>query len=334
MDSSGGDFWYVKLSDGDVHRVTLDQLDEAFQAGHIDGDTMVLASGSEQWARLAAVAGMDDAEEEPRVEVAPPAPEPEAMYIPQLPRPAFAQTPVHAHAQWAPPVASAPLAYVPQQPVRAIPQPARAIPQPAPYGARPTAQTVVPPALHPSYAPQPNTLRPMSVDFSDSDLEAMRMRRRGGAMRWMVPVLALACIGGTGTYAVKQRPSWAQPLLNRLGYRAETTEVAAATMIPPTPAPPPPPAQPVAPPAPPPAPVVAAPPAGDSPLNPRFSDQTTRLTDDQKARLAEADKAKAKGGSHKGHGGGGAPVSHSGGKGKSTTFTTGGSKYDPLNSSI
>ena len=33
------DLWYVQLPDGDVHRVTLDQLDEGFQAGHIDGAT-------------------------------------------------------------------------------------------------------------------------------------------------------------------------------------------------------------------------------------------------------------------------------------------------------
>jgi hypothetical protein len=324
MDSSSGDFWYVKLSDGDVHRVTLDQLDEAFQAGHIDGETMVLASGSTQWERLAAVAGMDDGEEEAE---AAPGPEPEATYIPQQPMPAFAQRQAGAYAQQVQAVASAPRAY--------IPQPTHAIPQPAPYGARPAPQPVVPPVIRPSFSPMPNTLRPMSVDFSD-DLDSMSMRRRGGVMRWMVPVLALACIGGVGTFAVKTRPAWAQPLLNRMGMRAQTPEVAAAAMPIAAPAPPPPPAaEPTPPPAPPPPPVAAAAaPGADSPLNPRFADQSTRLTEDQKARLAETDKSKSKG--HKSHGGGGGgSVTHSSsGKGKSTTFTTGGSKYDPLNSSI
>jgi hypothetical protein len=328
MDSSSGDFWYVKLTDGDVHRVTLDQLDEAFQAGHIDGETMVLASGASQWERLASVAGMDESEEE-QEEVAAPEPEREAAYIPQRPIPSFAQRPAQAayvqQAQFAP---SAPLAYIPQQ--------THAIPQPAPYGARPAPQPVVPPVIRPSFSPMPNTLRPMSVDFSDSDLDMMP-RRRGGVMRWMVPVLALACIGGVGTYAVKTRPSWAQPILNRAGFHSVSTEVAAATMPTPAPAPPPPPAaDPTPPPAPPPPPVAAAaPPGADSPLNPRFSDQSTRLTEDQKARLAEADKPKAKGHKSHGGGGGGGPVTHSSsGKGKSTTFTTSGSKYDPLNSSI
>src|SRR6202012_4504040 len=60
MDSSSGELWYVKLADGDVHRVTLDQLDEAFQAGHIDGDTMVLEAGGSQWKKLGDLAGIDD----------------------------------------------------------------------------------------------------------------------------------------------------------------------------------------------------------------------------------------------------------------------------------
>jgi hypothetical protein len=51
--------WYVKLSDGDVAPLTLEGLDEAFQAGSIDHDTMVLAAGSMQWARLGDLAGLD-----------------------------------------------------------------------------------------------------------------------------------------------------------------------------------------------------------------------------------------------------------------------------------
>jgi hypothetical protein len=52
--------WYVQLSDGDVHRVTLDQLDEGFQAGHIDGNTMVLPAGATRWAKLSEIAGIDE----------------------------------------------------------------------------------------------------------------------------------------------------------------------------------------------------------------------------------------------------------------------------------
>src|SRR5512135_929684 len=54
------ELWYVKLANGDVHRVTLDQLDGAFQAGHIDESTMVLAAGGSTWTKLGDLAGLDD----------------------------------------------------------------------------------------------------------------------------------------------------------------------------------------------------------------------------------------------------------------------------------
>ncbi|HEY1691226.1 MAG TPA: hypothetical protein VGG39_03650 [Polyangiaceae bacterium] len=57
--SGDENLWYVKTPDGDVHRVTLDQLDEAFQAGRIDENVMVLAAGSTRWAKLGELAGLD-----------------------------------------------------------------------------------------------------------------------------------------------------------------------------------------------------------------------------------------------------------------------------------
>jgi len=59
--------WYVKTPDGDVHRVTLDQLDEAFQAGRIDENVMVLAAGASKWAKLSALAGLDEPAPAPTV---------------------------------------------------------------------------------------------------------------------------------------------------------------------------------------------------------------------------------------------------------------------------
>jgi hypothetical protein len=60
-----GDSWYVQLSDGDVHRVTLDQLDEAFQLGHIGASTMVLAPDGPRWTKLGCLASIDDEAAEP-----------------------------------------------------------------------------------------------------------------------------------------------------------------------------------------------------------------------------------------------------------------------------
>jgi hypothetical protein len=60
---SGSDSWYVQLADGDVHRVTLDQLDEAFQLGHVGASTMVLAPEGGRWMRLGHIASIDEPSE-------------------------------------------------------------------------------------------------------------------------------------------------------------------------------------------------------------------------------------------------------------------------------
>jgi hypothetical protein len=73
--SGDENLWYVKTPDGDVHRVTLDQLDEAFQAGRIDGKAMCLAAGATKWQSLGELAGLDEA----APAAAPPAPMPSSL---------------------------------------------------------------------------------------------------------------------------------------------------------------------------------------------------------------------------------------------------------------
>jgi hypothetical protein len=58
--SGDENLWYVKTGDGDVHRVTLDQLDEAFQAGRIDENVMVLGGTATRWTKLGQLAGLDE----------------------------------------------------------------------------------------------------------------------------------------------------------------------------------------------------------------------------------------------------------------------------------
>lgn len=60
--SSHDELWRVQLATGEVRTMTLDGLDEAFQAGAIDESTRVLAPGATGWAKLADVAGLGDAE--------------------------------------------------------------------------------------------------------------------------------------------------------------------------------------------------------------------------------------------------------------------------------
>lgn len=59
--------WHVQLSSGEVQPLSLDQLDEAFQAGVIDEYARVLAPGNVTWQTLAEAAGLgDDADEAPQ----------------------------------------------------------------------------------------------------------------------------------------------------------------------------------------------------------------------------------------------------------------------------
>jgi hypothetical protein len=345
----GEELWYVKLANGDVHRVTIDQLDGAFQAGHIDESTMVLAAGASQWTKLGDIAGLDD---ESASEAAPPVDEEEPAYVaqpaasasaaedevldyvPQRPAPAYVAQPsvpasapkVEAASAYIP--QRAPPAYVQQAVPRTVAQPVSRVPSYAPP-AQGTPYSVAistkPPAL--AAAPYvPNSLRPMSMDLGDlDDVEFPRKSRTG---RFVAAVVGLAAIAGGVGFAA-QRAHFG------MGSSSDLSSVAAAAAV----AAPPPVAEPVAappPPAPAPLPAVASPspspagaaPAGASPMNPQF---TSRLNEDTTKKLLANDKARdSKAKAHHSGGGGAASTPRS----KSTNFTTGGNKFDPLNSSI
>jgi hypothetical protein len=57
--SADNDLWYVKTADGDVDRMTLDELDEAFNDGRIDENVVVLPAGDTKWVKLGALLGLD-----------------------------------------------------------------------------------------------------------------------------------------------------------------------------------------------------------------------------------------------------------------------------------
>jgi hypothetical protein len=258
------DFWYVKLPNGDVHRVTLDQLDEAFRGGHIDGRTKVMGASTERWMTLAEILSDDEQPESPAA------------------------------------------------------RPAR----PLAYGHVPHT---------------PYSLRPMSVDFEDLDVD-IAPRRRGSGTRWAFAAVAIAAAFG-GVAAV--RPDLRASAVARVqaGIRtlsaARTHTVAAASLDPvavtpspaavsPAPAPPPAVAAPVA------APAAATPPssapaaAGDSALTSRFAAQAN-----QPKPQPRSTKIQRKPGAPSR-----AKTSAAGPKPASQVFTTGGNKFDPLNSSI
>jgi hypothetical protein len=323
------ELWYVKLPNGDVHRVSLDQLDSAFQAGHIDESTMVLAAGASTWTKLGDLAGLDEQPEQP-AEAAPAyasesirQSEAAAGYVPQIQAPAYvpqAQAPAYAaHTQT--------LAYVPQLKAPSYVPQSQAAPVSSAYPSPAVAYAV--PAQAPravaSFAPVPvvaNSLRPMSFDLGD-DLDMPLPPSRKG--RFVAAIVGLAAIAGGIGFAAQR--------INLPSGGSDIASMAAAAAIAPPPATPEPLPAPasepvVAPPAAAPIANAALPAAaaGGSPLNPQF---TTRFNEDTKAKLVAADKtheAKAKTRHGAGHA---APRSKS-----NSTFTTGGNKFDPLNSSI
>jgi hypothetical protein len=54
------ELWSVRLPSGVVKRGTLDELDAAFQAGHIDENVLVLPPNGTAWTRLGELAGIDE----------------------------------------------------------------------------------------------------------------------------------------------------------------------------------------------------------------------------------------------------------------------------------
>ena len=54
------DLWHVCMKDGSVRAMNLDQIDEAFHAGLIDGKCGVVRAGELEWSTLGELAGLDD----------------------------------------------------------------------------------------------------------------------------------------------------------------------------------------------------------------------------------------------------------------------------------
>ena len=68
---AGIDLWRVQLGNGEIRAMSLDALDDAFQAGTIDEGTPVLAPGATAWSNLADAAGLDAPAEQPVNSLAP-----------------------------------------------------------------------------------------------------------------------------------------------------------------------------------------------------------------------------------------------------------------------
>jgi hypothetical protein len=78
METEKDERWYVQFDSGDVRLMTLDELDQAFEAGEVHAQTYLIQVGETNWQSLADVAGLNDESDEESNEepVAAPAPQP------------------------------------------------------------------------------------------------------------------------------------------------------------------------------------------------------------------------------------------------------------------
>ena len=58
-EATAHEIWNVQLGPGRVRPMTLDEIDAAFEAGHISGSTLVLPPGKITWVTLGDAAGLD-----------------------------------------------------------------------------------------------------------------------------------------------------------------------------------------------------------------------------------------------------------------------------------
>jgi hypothetical protein len=292
--------WQVQLASGQVCRMTLELLDDAFQDGLISEDTLIMQDGTTEWVTLRQVAGLDsDAESE-------------------------APAPQGAEAANPPVAASAPVAPAPAAATQRAPQ-AYVDPFAPPIQAAPAATQMVPPAAaqaapfvfqgaNPSFAPQAGfasapydpltrSTAPVAADI-DFDLETVNFGKKRSPAKWIIGIAAV--LGG-------------------LGFAAMNMNTSAETALPPAVA------APVAAP-----PAYESTPAAPAAITPAVTKpEPSRLSDEAKRALAAADKTRsAKMQQQRGsqsRGGGAAP---SGPRKSKDPFHKGGDKFDPLNASL
>jgi hypothetical protein len=291
MSGDASVWYYVKHDDGDVQRLSLEQLDVAFQAGFIDADTRVMASDATGWTTLGSLAGLDEA-----------------------------PTPARPHAPSRAAIVPGPI------------PPSQGVAR-SPAAFAPTARAFVAPPQ--AYQPPPlPSHRPVSVDLGVLDAAGQSQgfasqppsTTRGRRWGWAIGLATLAILGAGATVAARQ-PAWAHQALSRIGVatgaqapaevQAQWPAATAATANVPeaTPAATPSPEPQV------PTTVAAVP-------TPPASTHADDVDAKGLSKNPHAPRPKA----HHGHPATGKPRTPP--KKGSSSFTTDGNKFDPLNSSI
>jgi hypothetical protein len=294
---SNDPLWQVQLASGQICRMTLELLDDAFQDGLITENTLIMQDGTTEWVTLREVAGLDsDAESEAANGSA-------AQVNHAAP---VANPPVAAAAPMQPAAPRQPAPYMDPfaPPIQAAPAVTQMVPPAAGHAAPFVFQGAGQQAGFVSAPPEPLTrsTAPVAADI-DFDLDTVNFGKKRSPAKWIIGIAAV--LGGLGFAAMNM---------------SSETEIPAGPSA----------AAPVAAPA-----YQPTPAAQPAPITPAVTKpEPTRLSDDAKRALMEADKTRAaKMQQHRSpsRGGGAAP---SGPRKSKDPFHKGGDKYDPLNASL
>ncbi len=317
------DRWYVDVG-GTPKIMTLDEIVEAFESGVINAKTLVTEVGGSEWKPLKEVAdlGDDEAEAPPNV----PAP------VAAAPSLAPAAVPVAARSM-AP--AAAPVATRSMAPAQPNPAAVRSTLSawPPVVTARPSAAPAtasVVPGASPSIAPSgaapsmpPVSTMPVAMDLNLAlDAEFKPRKSKAGYIAAAVVALFIGGIFGVGRLTGGGEVARPIPVPAAAPVALNTATSNTTTTTPdPTPAAAP-------------APTTTSTSTSDSGSSDKPSDSSsnTRLADDVKSKLKDADKTRAdkKKAAKAGH----AHAASSRSKGSSGVFRDGGNANDPLNGKL
>lgn len=179
--------WFVAVSGNDIRQMSVDQLDEALNAGIITAETAVWQDGMEAWSTLGEMAGLDDAEEADASETAGESAAAEAV----------------AATEAGPATQLSPLASDPMEPSITAAAHGQELTTPyqetqgiAPTVAMPAAAASLAPVSGPAAGSFGQSTVPVALNV-DEDMPPVRAGRKFRPERWLIAVAAVGAAGVT-----------------------------------------------------------------------------------------------------------------------------------------
>jgi hypothetical protein len=189
MATEADDRWYVQFDSQEVRLMTLDEIQEAFEAGLIHENTYLIEVGSTDWKTLSVVAGLGEEDEAAEEQEAPPA----AAPAPHAVAPAYA-APTHAAPAYAAPANAAPAYAAPRAPAATPMQNASSWP-PVATGARAPLSV----GASAPYSAGLNSTMPVVQDL---DFDVSGASFKSGKRTALIAALAAVVVLGGGGFAL------------------------------------------------------------------------------------------------------------------------------------